>query len=110
MEMTFEQLVCHLKEKASANTDAVGIFLEDLSSGRTVTVINNTAKKYNQAYIVIGPAGVEEMKQRGNSDASYYYCVSLIEAQQIGEFLINSSSDWITRIDPEDMLEQLYDY
>ena len=65
MEMTFEQLVCHLKEKASANTDAVGIFLEDLSSGRTVTVINNTAKKYNQAYIVIGPAGVEEMKQNG---------------------------------------------
>ena len=50
------------------------------------------------------------MKQRGNSDASYYYCVSLIEAQQIGEFLINSSSDWITRIDPEDILEQLYDY
>lgn len=109
MEITYEQLVCHLKKKASTNTDAVGIFLENLPSRKTATIINNNSKKYNRAYIVIGPAGIDEMKKRNNSDASYYYCADLKEAQEIGEFLIDSSSSWIIEIDPEDMLEQIYD-
>lgn len=109
MEMTYEQLVCHLRKKASTNTDAVGIFLEDHSSGKTATIINNDSRKYNRAHIVIGPSGIEETRKRGNSDASYYYCESLGEALEVGEFLIDSSSGWIIGIDPDDMLEQFYD-
>lgn len=108
MEMTYEQLVCYLKKKASTNTDAVGIFLEDLSSRETATIINNNSKEYNRVYIVIGPAGMDEAR-RNSSEASYYYCENLKEAQEIGEYLINSSSSWIIEINPEDMLEQIYD-
>ena len=61
MEMTYEQLVCRLKNKASTNSDAVGIFLEDLSSRKTATIINNNPKEYNKAYIIIGPAELDKV-------------------------------------------------
>ena len=109
MEMTYEQLVCRLKNKASTNSDAVSIFLEDLSSRKTATIINNNPKEYNKAYIIIGPAELDEVRRKSNSEASYYYCKNLKEAEEIGEFLISSSSSWITKINPEDVLEQIYD-
>ena len=106
---TYEELVTHLKEKAKLIHDKpITVFIRNTETGRKEIITFGTNKKYNWAYIVYDPIYVDPygFSVSSNEERASYICHTLEEAREIGDFLLDNSEYWSTKIDSEDMLEQ----
>ena len=106
VKMTYEDLVCHLRNKAEGRKEKISIFIHSTIDNKNVAILDNTKKTYNWAYIFYDPIHrVSPADCCPADEESIYYCSSIEEAQTIGDFLLDETSMWTTSINPEDALE-----
>ena len=125
---TYDQLVEHLQSIAANSvndTIPCSLILCDKQTGAEALILPVSPKQqpiqkisnYNKAYIIYSPPAQYRNLQQTRypkhfsydkrTEQSLYYCTTIAEAREIGEFLINNTQAWSISIDKEDVLEVL---
>lgn len=110
--MTYDDLIDYFKKKIDPSDTRFSLFVRNLGTKREYTILNGTKKRYNWAYIIYDPNGYNPcvVNQGPFDERSYYYCNTIEDALEIGNFLLEHIDTWITTINQDDMLEQrIYD-
>ena len=108
---TYKDLVAYLKVKTKEQKieeEPISIFVRDLQTKQSDTIINKTNKTYNWAFLVYDPQYSDPMGWNldYSGGRSQYLFHTIEEGKQIGEFLIQNTKAWVTNIHPDDVLEQ----
>ena len=110
--MTYEGLIEYFKNKIDPSEKRFSLFIRNLGTKKEHTIVDGTKKRYNWAYIVYDPNGYNPcvVNQAADDERSYYYCNTVEDALEIGDYLLTHLDIWLTTINQDDMLEQrIYD-